>query len=318
LPLRQRQEVQALPRAAGLSDTSRVHVAAAILTDARGRILLTRRTDGRDLAGLWEFPGGKVEADETPEQALARELREELGIDIGAQTPLIAVPHAFPHKRILLDVRRVAGFEGRPRGLESQALAWVMPEKLASYPMPSADRPVVAALQQPDRYVISEDGEVPAEARRVQLRAKQASRERLRAMAVGLIERGVELLINSGHPDARDIACDLGAGVHLTGADLRAARTRPDVPLVAASCHDIDELRSAQALGCDFAVLGPVRTTPSHPEAMPLGWEAFAAIREHAALPVYALGGLSLDDHAEARAHGAQGVAGIRAFARSP
>src|ERR671913_1055388 len=113
--------------------TDRVHVVAGVLTDARGRILLARRTEGRDLAGAWEFPGGKVEPGETPQQALERELREELGIRIDGLAPLIRVPQAYAHKRIVLDVYRVATVTSKPRGLEGQALAWSPPEKLASY-----------------------------------------------------------------------------------------------------------------------------------------------------------------------------------------
>src|SRR5688572_32259365 len=94
----------------------RVHVVAGVLRDVRGRILLARRTAGRDLAGAWEFPGGKVEPGETPEAALARELEEELGIRIGASTPLIRVPQAYAHKRIVLDVRVVATFDGTAHG----------------------------------------------------------------------------------------------------------------------------------------------------------------------------------------------------------
>lgn len=128
-----------------------VHVVAAVLRDARGRILLARRTAGRDLAGAWEFPGGKVEPGETALQALDRELQEELGIRVLAAEPLISVPQAYPSKRIVLDVHTVTAFEGSPRGLEKQALAWSPLEKLSSYPMPPADRPVVAALTAPVR-----------------------------------------------------------------------------------------------------------------------------------------------------------------------
>jgi 8-oxo-dGTP diphosphatase len=136
-------------------DAAPVHVVAAVLRDRRGRILLARRTDGRDLAGAWEFPGGKVEPGETAEAALARELEEELGIRIGACTPLIRVPQAYPHKRIVLDVRSVATYTGTPHGREKQALAWTPPAKLATYPMPPADRPVVAALTHPDRLLVT-------------------------------------------------------------------------------------------------------------------------------------------------------------------
>ena len=122
-----------------------VHVVAGVLRDARGRILLARRTEGRELAGLWEFPGGKVEPGETPDDALVRELREELGVDATVGAPVACVPLEMPGRRLVLDVRDVA-FTGQPRGLEGQALAWVPLRKLADYPMPPADVPVVEAL----------------------------------------------------------------------------------------------------------------------------------------------------------------------------
>jgi 8-oxo-dGTP diphosphatase len=122
-----------------------IHVVAGVLRDARGRILLARRTEGRELAGLWEFPGGKVEPGETPEDALVRELREELGVDATVGAPVACVPLETPGRRLVLDVRDVA-FTGQPRGLEGQALAWVPLRKLADYPMPPADLPVVEAL----------------------------------------------------------------------------------------------------------------------------------------------------------------------------
>jgi 8-oxo-dGTP diphosphatase len=122
-----------------------VHVVAGVLRDARGRILLARRTEGRDLAGLWEFPGGKVEPGESPEDALVRELREELGISAAVGASVIRVQMAYPDKQLLLDVREVA-FSGHPRGLEGQALAWVPLHKLPDYPMPPADVPVVEEL----------------------------------------------------------------------------------------------------------------------------------------------------------------------------
>lgn len=122
-----------------------VHVVAGVLRDARGRVLLARRTEGRDLAGLWEFPGGKVEPGESPEDALVRELREELGVEAEVGAPVACVPLESPGRRLLLDVREVA-FSGLPRGLEGQALAWVPLRKLSDYPMPPADVPVVAEL----------------------------------------------------------------------------------------------------------------------------------------------------------------------------
>ncbi|HVR80711.1 MAG TPA: Nudix family hydrolase [Luteimonas sp.] len=310
-----------------------VEVLAGVITDARGRVLLARRTEGRDLAGLWEFPGGKREPDESAEAALARELREELGIKVELGAPLIAVPQQYPHKRLRLDVRRIASWQGTPRGHEGQALAWVPPHKLASYAMPPADRPVVAALLQPDRYLVTPepgnddqawldalDRALASGIRRVQLRARGLDPLRWRQLARGAAARcrpvGVDVLVN-GEPELAD---ELGIGLHLRASQLRD-RTHSehfdagDVKRsLAASCHDLEDLRAAQHIGCDFAVLGPLKPTPTHPDAAGIGWEAFARLREQVSLPIYAIGGLSPQDVAEARAHGAQGIAAIRAL----
>ena len=145
-----------------MSGQGLTHVVAGVIGDAQGRLLLARRHAGTDMAGLWEFPGGKVEPGETPQAALARELQEELGIAVRVGAPLIAVPQAMPHKRIVLDVYRIDGYTGTPVGVEGQALAWVAPDALAGYPMPPADRPVVAAINEPDRYLVTPapDGDV--------------------------------------------------------------------------------------------------------------------------------------------------------------
>lgn len=120
-----------------------IHVVAGVITDARGRILLTRRTETRDMPGLWEFPGGKREPGETSEQALVRELNEELGIDAHVGAWVMDVPQLYPDKRLRLEVREITGWKGSPRGREGQAMTWVAADKLARYSMPPADVPVV-------------------------------------------------------------------------------------------------------------------------------------------------------------------------------
>ena len=305
-----------------------VEVIAGVITDARGRILLARRTEGRDLAGLWEFPGGKREPDETAEAALARELREELGISVEIGERLIRVPHAYAHKRLQLDVRRIEAWRGTPKGREGQALAWAAPTKLPSYPMPSADRPVVAALLQADRYLVTPgpaDGTTDAHwlvvlqraldagIRRLQLRAPACPPERWRGLVheavARCIDAGAEVLVNG---DAQ-LATASGAGLHLRHAQLAQFTERSGLPTpLAASCHDSASLAMAQALGCDFAVLGPLQATASHPGAAIIGWEGFARMREDVSLPVYAIGGLTPVDIPTAREHGAQGIAATR------
>lgn len=304
-----------------------IHVVAGVITDLRGRVLLARRTRGRDLAGLWEFPGGKVDPGETPEQALARELQEELGIEAIVGAPLIGVPHQYPHKRLYLDVRRVASYRGLPKGLDGQALAWVPPHKLGTYAMPTADRPVVAALSQPDRYLVTptpgdDDAAwladlqraLAAGIQRVQLRAETSDASRW----ASLVERAVAMCRDAGSDVLlnQDVALAraLNVGVHLKAAQLASLPGRPlpaKLP-VAASAHTAEDLALAERLGCDFAVLGPVNATATHPDAAGIGWDTFAALREQAALPIYAIGGLGPGDIPEARRHGAQGIAAIR------
>ena len=131
-------------------------------------------------------------------------------------------------------------------------------------------------------------------------------------------DAGGELLLNGALlPELTEtfaLARELGAGIHLTSIQLHALLARPDdLPAaLAASCHTLDDLRRAEAIAVDFAVLGPVKPTATHPDATALGWNAFAAQREQVALPIYALGGLRRDDLRDARVHGAQGIAAIR------
>ena len=303
-----------------------IEVVAGVIRDHRGRILLARRTEGRDLAGLWEFPGGKREAGESAEAALKRELHEELGITVDVGAPIIRVPQAYPHKRLGLDVYEVAAWQGTVRGLEGQALAWVPPHKLADYPMPPADVPVVAALSQPDRYLVTpepidDDEWLDALHRalsngihRVQLRAPACDPVRWRSLVTraAALCRGADaqVLVNG---DA-DLAIALGVGLHLRASQLHefARRPLPKGQLVAASCHTLGELTAAQALGCDFAVIGAIKSTATHPDVVPLGWNGFASLREGVSMPLYAIGGLLSDDIPEARRHGAQGIAAIR------
>lgn len=126
-----------------------VLVAACALIDADGRILLAQRPKGKSMEGLWEFPGGKVEPGETPEETLVRELREELGIEtkIACLAPLTFASHAYPTFHLLMPLYVCRRFEGTPRGVEGQALKWVRPQALRDYPMPPADEPLIPMLQ---------------------------------------------------------------------------------------------------------------------------------------------------------------------------
>ena len=302
-----------------------LHVVAAVLRDARGRVLLAQRPPGKAHAGRWEFPGGKLEPGEDALAALSRELDEELGIEVLAARPLLAVPHGD----IVLDVWEVPVFEGRPRPRESQPLAWVDPARIDPSTMPPADRPALTALRLPDRYLVTPDVTADGDdafldslaralgggVRMVDLRLPSIARARVARLARAartLCERhSAKLLLHADWPLAEVLGLD---GVQLPAAIARtlAARPLPASRLVGVSCHDADELAHAARIGADFATLAPIQPTATHPGAPALGWEAARACVADARLPVFLLGGLGVADIAAARAGGAQGIAAIR------
>ncbi len=124
-------------------------VVAAALVDTDGRVLLAQRPEGKSLAGLWEFPGGKLDPGETPEMALIRELHEELGIAVEEPclAPFTFASHAYDHVHMLMPLYLCRKWQGTPVGREGQALAWVLPARLGDYKMPPADIPLVAMLR---------------------------------------------------------------------------------------------------------------------------------------------------------------------------
>jgi 8-oxo-dGTP diphosphatase len=304
-------------------------VAAGVVRDADGRVLIARRLLNTHQGGLWEFPGGKLEPGETAEQALRRELREELDIEAVEASPLISIRHRYPDRSVRLSVWRVERFRGTPRGLQGQPIRWVAPDQLPGFEFPAANRPIVTAARLPDHYAILDGGNDPASVRDrlhrlaargvklVRLRASRLDMHQYGALAARAADwcrsLGLRLLLN-GDPDL--VRRTGAAGMHLGSRQLMALRRRPlDTSCwVAASCHSREELRQAERIGADFAVLGPVRPTATHPEARPLGWPAFAALVDEAALPVFGLGGLGPADTAEAKRRGGQGIAAIRGF----
>jgi 8-oxo-dGTP diphosphatase len=297
-----------------------VRVAAAVILRADGAVLLAQRPPGKAYAGYWEFPGGKLEPGETPAHALARELHEELGIIVRAASPWIVQEFVYPHAHVELHFFRVFAFGGEPASHDGQAFAWQNPQAIAVAPLLPANTRVLAALALPPVYAITCASDVghaaflaraeralAAGVRLLQVRepgdGRDALVERIAALAA---EHGARVLLNGTLDDARRLALD---GVHWTARALREATSRPGDLLVGASCHSRAELAQAAALDVDFAVLGPVNPTPTHPDARPLGWDGFAAAIEGTRVPVYALGGMRPDDLREALARGAHGIA---------
>ena len=310
-----------------------IRVAVGVLQDAERRVLVAERDPARHQGGRLEFPGGKCEPGESGADALRRELREEIGVEIVAPSPLIRVHHDYGDRTVELETFLVEQWRGVPQGVEGQPIEWVAPAALDPQRLPAANRPILAALTLPATCLITPDIDqlpapddviagVEAALRHhvgwVQLRrADEGSRawwELVRELSERCRVTGARLLVNAA-PE-RAAALPPGTGLHLRARAVAGLASRPvpaGVPLSCA-CHDTDELRAAERLHAEFALLGPVRATPTHPGRPGLGWEGFAALAATTPLPLYALGGVGPSDLAQARDAGAVGVAGIRSF----
>ncbi|WP_110668420.1 Nudix family hydrolase [Salinicola halophilus] len=310
----------------------RVHVAAAAIIRDDGRVLIARRPATADQGGLWEFPGGKLAPYETGFEALKRELGEELGVQIQRAQPLIRVHHEYPDKHILLDVWQVREYEGEPYGRENQPVRWVDVDDLPNYAFPAANLPILRAVALPQEYLVTaetSDDEVFLQRleralkedhiKLVQLRAKSLDDDAYQARAqktLALCRRySARLLLNADPEWLERIDAD---GIHLTSERLMSLSRRPiaNHKWLSASTHNDAQLAQAAEVDCDFVTLSPLAPTPSHPDAVTLGWHDFQQMTETAAMPVFALGGMTRHHADQARAVGAQGIASIRDFWR--
>lgn len=305
-----------------------VHVAAAVITRPDGSVLLGQRAPDTFYPGYWEFPGGKVEAGETPREALVRELSEELDMEVLEAHPWLTREHVYEHAHVSLHFFEVPAWRGEIHDRVHAALSWQHPERFAVGPMLPANGPILKALRLPRRMAITRAGDIGCDAQLAQLDKALAAGLRLvqirepglpaearevfaRNVATRCHEHGALVMVN----EDIDLACRIGAdGVHLPARQLTSLEKRPELEWVGASCHTRDELLKAGSLELDYALLGSVAPTASHPERSPLGWPTFAEMVRGLPLPVLALGGLGPDDLAQAKTHGAHGVAGIRSF----
>ena len=305
--------------------TKWVDVVAGVLLAPNGDFFLSSRPQGKPYAGYWEFPGGKLEAGETPYQALVRELDEELGLTVEEATPWLTQHFHYEHASVRLSFWRVTRWQGQPQAREGQTWAWQPAAgALNVAPVLPANTPVFRALSLPATLALTCAGETGAAAILARIGADPAAfplvvvREpgwadvdrvqlahEIRALIAG--SGGRVLLAGATTPVS---GLD---GVHLTAAQLMAQDTRPAADWAGASVHRQEELEQAARLGLDYVMLGHVMPTPSHPGVPPLGWSRFAGLAGGRwPMPVYALGGMQPQDMQAAQAHGAHGIAMMR------
>ncbi len=294
-----------------------VEVAAAVMQRPDGAFLLAQRPAGKVYQGYWEFPGGKVEPGEQPSAALARELHEELGVDVETAYPWITRVYTYPHATVRLNFFRVTRWRGEPHPREGQAIAWQEADARLAAPMLPANAPVLASLALPAEYAITDAARLgPAVMLgKLELRLEKglkllqvrepasAERDLFTRQAIDRAHSyGCRVMVKAQFPGAD--------GIHFTAAELMGLQSRPKGMLAAASCHTREELEHAMRLELDFAVVGPVKDKNG---SLPLGWAGFRRIVGKTSIPVYAIGGLTPADREDAWRAGAHGLAMIRA-----
>ena len=312
-----------------------VHVAVAVIVNTNNEVCISLRHKNAHQGNLWEFPGGKVEQGETIKQALVREIREELNLEIIQSRPLITIGHNYNDKAVCLHVYKVILYQGEATGLEGQQVEWLPVSLLSAHDFPAANLPIIKAVQLPDKYLItgkftdSDDfiyklkNALKSGIKLIQLRLKENSLEDI-AQLQFLLEQsaelckqaGVNLMLNlsADYLDMIDLSQIEFAGFHADSKTLNSLSQRPRAGLFSASCHNMEELLLAIKLNSDFVVLSPVQKTASHPDMPAMGWPQFSNLIESSSVPVYALGGVSENDLETAWQHGAQGIAAISAL----
>lgn len=310
----------------------RIDVAVAVVFNALGQVLWGCRPEGKPYAGYWEFPGGKVEPDETVWQALVRELKEELDITALEGGPWFRIEHDYEHANVRLHLYRVWRFEGIPKSLEQQPFTWASLDSADLSPILPATEPLLPKLAQPTVMALSNyEAGFEACSKRLELGLNGAKmpvyvqfREKtlrddalIRAFehCYGLCQKtGQAMLLNSDTwINLRDHLDALPCPLHLTQAHLLSGQFQ-DFQCAGASVHDAASLSAAFDRGLGYAVLGAVKQTISHPGQSGLGWGNFLEIAQGARLPVFAIGGLAWEDVRDARLHGAHGIAMLSQF----
>jgi 8-oxo-dGTP diphosphatase len=296
-----------------------IDVAVNVVRDEAGRVLLAERTARQIAAGFWELPGGKIDPGETPHQAAARELDEEVGIRAESLQPLMTYDHVFPTKRVRLHIFRVARWSGSPHGREGQRVAWVDPASPAVAPVLPSNLRVMAALGLPPVMAVFDlcgnaantvaqvQDALAGGARLLLLRAAHLAPDQRVTMArriCGIAHRYGTTILLAGSVLESDRAG--ASGLHTEVEALWRMNARPPVRLWSVSCCGEEDLKRAQALGADLAMVSPVLACGTRNL---LGWEGVRRLTAVAPMPVYARGGLTIVHLGEALRAGAAGIA---------
>ena len=305
-----------------------VNVSVAVLINNNRQVLLGQRPHPKSWEGWWEFPGGKIEKGETSVDALYREIDEEIGVKITQFKKWVIRKYSHGGNDITLHFFKVYGWEGEVTSKENQKLVWTHLQNPNVSPILPANLFIQKAFDLPKYYAITNLSETSKKVffnqlqnrisnglKMIQVREKNISFDKFKIFSNEVIKickpKGVKVIINSDVNLAYEIKAD---GVHLRSKDLISIKKIPKNLIVSASCHTQEEIYIAEKLNINFLVLSAIKKTLSHPDIKPIGWDEFEKIVNRVNTPIYALGGLGVNDYSVALENGAIGIASQRSI----
>ena len=304
-----------------------IKAVVGVLDNDLDQILIAKRQDHQFMAGYWELPGGKIDPGETQQQAIVREMNEELGIQVNKTSLHQRMIYQYPDRVVELSIYRIEDYQNTPYGKEGQAVAWVDIEGLSNYQLLPTMRAFIHSITLPKQYWITPstnhqsddwlaqfEQKIQQGIKLIQLRSKVSlDREFIQHIYIKCQQHNVNLLLNIPNKSFNEPYAN---GWHMTTQEMLSLKKRPcaDDKLLGASTHTLEEALSAQKIGADFVVISPVQATQTHPDTLPIGWDKATEVVEKLNIPVYFLGGMGLNDLDKTLELGAQGIAGVSAF----
>jgi len=304
-----------------------IKAVVGVLHNKDQQILIAKRQSHQFMGGFWELPGGKIEHGESPEVAISRELNEELGIIVDKLSLHQTMVYQYTDRIVELSIYNIDNYLNTPKGAEGQEIAWVSVENLNSYKLLPTMKSFINSITLPKQYWITPSSNHQSDEwiRKFDEKIKQGiSLIQLRSktkLDITFIEElhnkckhnNINLLLNTVDKSFHEAYCD---GWHITTGEMFDLKSRPcaNNKLLGASTHDLTEALKAQDLGADFIVISPVQATQTHPDTVPIGWDAAKEVVDKLNIPVYFLGGMTLNDLDKTLKLGAQGIAGVSAF----
>ena len=304
-----------------------IKAVVGVLRNNKEQLLIAKRQDHQFMGGFWELPGGKVECGESEKQTIIRELTEELGIKVDKLTLHQTMQHQYSDRVVNLSIYNINKYQHSPIGVEGQQISWASIDELKNYKLLPTMKAFIDSITLPNKYWITPssnhqsdewmakfDEKMTQDIELIQLRSKvDLDVDFISELHNKCKQNNVNLLLNIPGKTFDETYCD---GWHITTGEMLKLNKRPcgENKLLGASTHDLNEALKAQEMGADFVVISPVQATQTHPDTIPLGWDAAKEVVDQLNIPVYFLGGMGLEDLDKTLELGAQGIAGVSAF----